>query len=431
MNIVVDSRFDVETVRRDFPILGKPLPGGMPLVYLDSGATAQKPRQVIDKLVDCLENYNANVHRGVHALGERVTAELEASREKIRRFLGAAEVEEIIFTSGTTMSINLVANAWGRKFLNPGDELLLNEMEHHANLVPWQQIARERRAVLRFIPLTADGRLDLTSLDDVLTDRTKLVAVTGLSNVLGTINPIGEIAAKAKARGALVLVDGAQSVPHGDTNVTNPDIDFLAFSGHKLYGPTGIGVLYGKRRLLESMDPFLCGGNMIRRVRKESSDFAELPAKFEAGTLPIAEAIALGAAVDYVESLGRERIAAHESELVRYAYTQLSQIAGLTIVGPGPEHRGALVSFTLEGVHPHDVAQVLDRKGIAVRASHHCTMPLHEFLGVTATVRASFGLYNTPGEVDLLRDAIMDAPKIVRRRRRPPGVVAPSADDSV
>ena len=257
-----------------------------PLVYLDNGATAQKPRQVIDKLVECLENYNANVHRGIHALGDRVTTELEAAREKVRQFVGAAEVEEIIFTSGTTMSINLVANAWGRKFLKAGDELLVNEMEHHANLVPWQQIARERGATLRFIPLTADGRLDLSSLDDVLTERTKLVAVTGLSNVLGTINPVSEIAAKAKARGALVLVDGAQSVPHSAINVTAPDIDFLAFSGHKLYGPTGIGVLYGKRRLLEGMDPFLCGGNMIRRVRKESSDFAELPSKFEAGTTP-------------------------------------------------------------------------------------------------------------------------------------------------
>jgi cysteine desulfurase/selenocysteine lyase len=410
----IAPQLDVDAVRRDFPILGKPLPNGTPLVYLDSGATAQKPRQVIGKLVECLENYNANVHRGIHALGDRVTTELEAAREKVRQFIGAAEAEEIIFTSGTTMSINLVANAWGRKFLQAGDELLLNEMEHHANLVPWQQIAREKGAKLRFIPLTADGRLDLSSLDNVLTERTKLVAVTGLSNVLGTINPVGEIAAKAKAKGALVLVDGAQSVPHAATNVTSPDIDFLAFSGHKLYGPTGIGVLYGKRRLLESMDPFLCGGNMIRRVRKESSDFAELPSKFEAGTIPIVEAIGLGAAVDYVESFGLAAIAAHEDGLMRRAYSQLSQIPGLTIVGPAPEFRGAIVSFTVDGVHPHDMAELLDRKGVAVRAGHHCTMPLHEFLKVNATTRASFALYNTPAEVDALCDAIQYARKVFR-----------------
>src|SRR5579872_4660327 len=311
-SMTLTAKFDVEAGRRDFPILIRPLPGGRPLVYLDNAATAQKPRQVVEKLVECLENYNANVHRGIHALGDRVTGELEMAREKVRQLIGAREVEEIIFTSGTTMSINLVANAWGRKFLKAGDELLLNEMEHHANLVPWQQIASQTGAKLRFIPLTADGRLDLSSLDEVLGDRTKLVAVTALSNVLGTINPISEIAARAKSQGALVLVDAAQSVPHAPVNVTSPDIDFLAFSGHKLYGPTGIGVLYGKRRLLESMDPFLCGGNMIRRVRKESSDFAELPAKFEAGTLPIAEAIGLGAAIDYVESLGLEAITAHE-----------------------------------------------------------------------------------------------------------------------
>src|SRR5579872_1999354 len=414
--LTAKTKLDVEAVRRDFPILGKPLPNGMPLVYLDSAATAQKPRQVVEKLVECLENYNANVHRGIHALGDRVTTELEAAREKVRQFIGAAEVEEIIFTSGTTMSINLVANAWGRKFLKAGDELLVNEMEHHANLVPWQQIAHATGARLQFIPLTADGRLDLSSLDDVLTDRTRLVAVTALSNVLGTINPIDEIASRAKSRGALVLVDGAQSVPHAPVNVQSPDIDFLAFSGHKLYGPTGINVLYGKRRLLENMDPFLCGGNMIRRVRKESSDFAELPAKFEAGTLPIAEAIALGAAIDYLQSLGHSAIAAHEHALTKRACEQLSQIAGLEIVGPAVAHRGAIVSFTVEGVHPHDMAELLDRRGVAVRAGHHCTMPLHELLKVTATTRASFALYNTAAEVDALCEAIEYARKVFRRK---------------
>jgi len=413
-SMTLTAKFDVEAVRRDFPILSKPLPGGRPLVYLDNAATAQKPRQVVEKLVECLENYNANVHRGIHALGDRVTGELEMAREKVRQLIGAREVEEIIFTSGTTMSINLVANAWGRKFLKAGDELLLNEMEHHANLVPWQQIASQTGAKLRFIPLTADGRLDLSSLDEVLGDRTKLVAVTALSNVLGTINPISEIAARAKSQGALVLVDAAQSVPHAPVNVTSPDIDFLAFSGHKLYGPTGIGVLYGKRRLLESMDPFLCGGNMIRRVRKESSDFAELPGKFEAGTLPIVEAIGLGAAIDYVQSIGFEAIGAYEHELTRRAFEQLSPIPGLTIVGPGLEHRGAIVSFSVEGVHPHDMAELLDRRGVAVRAGHHCTMPLHELLKVTATTRASFAFYNAPEEVDALCEAIEYARKVFR-----------------
>jgi cysteine desulfurase/selenocysteine lyase len=413
--VSAQPKFDVAAVRRDFPILEKPLPDGRKLVYLDNAATAQKPRQVVDKLVECLENYTANVHRGIHALGDRVTTELEAAREKVRQFIGAAEVEEIIFTSGTTMSINLVANGWGRKFLKPGDEVLVNEMEHHANLVPWQQIAHAMGARLRFIPLTPDGRLDLSSLDDVLTERTKLVAVTALSNVLGTVNPIGEIAARARKYGALVLVDGAQSVPHSVVDVAAPDIDFLAFSGHKLYGPTGIGVLYGKRRLLESLDPFLCGGNMIRRVRKESTDFAELPAKFEAGTLPIAEAIALGSAIDYVQSLGFEAIAAHEHDLTRRAYEQVSQIPGLTIVGPGPEHRGAIISFTVEGVHPHDMAELLDRRGVAVRAGHHCTMPLHDLLKVTATTRASFAFYNTFDEVDALCEAIEYARKVFRR----------------
>jgi cysteine desulfurase/selenocysteine lyase len=411
----MDHELDVSAIRQDFPILNKPLPNGLPLVYLDNAATAQKPRQVIQKLVECYENYNANVHRGIHALGDRVTTELEDAREKVRALIGADEVEEIIFTSGTTMSINLVAGAWGRKFLKAGDELLLNEMEHHANLVPWQQIAHERGATLRFIPLTPDGRLDLSALSSVLTERTKLVAVTGMSNVLGTINPIGEIAAKAHAVGALVLVDGAQSVPHALVNVNDPQIDFLAFSGHKLYGPTGIGVLYGRRRLLEAMDPFLCGGNMIRRVRRDSSDFADIPSKFEAGTLPIAEAIGLGAAIDYVKSLGFAALGAYEHQLTERAFRQLSQIPGLTIVGPGTQHRGSILSFTVEGVHPHDMAELLDRRGVAVRAGHHCTMPLHELLKVPATTRASFTFYNTAAEVDALCEAIQYARQIFCR----------------
>jgi cysteine desulfurase/selenocysteine lyase len=411
------SPLDVEQVRADFPILHKPLPSGIPLVYLDNGATSQKPRQVIQKLVECYETYNSNVHRGIHALGDRVTTEMEAAREKIRQFIGADEADEVIFTSGTTASINLVAFAWGRKFLQPGDEILLNEMEHHANLVPWQQVARERNARLQFIPLTSDGRLDLSALDTVLTDRTRMVAVTGMSNVLGTINPIHEIARRAKQKGALVLVDGAQSVPHARVNVNDPAIDFLAFSGHKLYGPTGIGVLYGRRKVLERMDPFLCGGNMIRRVRKESSDFADIPARFEAGTSPIAQAIGLGTAVDYVAALGFDAIAEHEHGLTVAAYTQLSKIRGLKILGPDVEHRGSILSFTVEGIHPHDMAELLDRRGVAGRAGHHCTMPLHELLKVNATTRASFAFYNTLPEVDALCEAIENARKVFRLAR--------------
>jgi cysteine desulfurase/selenocysteine lyase len=406
---------DVISVRQNFPILGKPLPNGLPLVYLDNAATTQKPKQVIAKIVEVYENYNANVHRGIHSLGDRVTTELEAARETIREFVGAREVEEIIFTSGTTAAVNLVAQGWARNFLQPGDEVLLNEMEHHANFVPWQQVALERGAKLRFIPLTQDGRLDLTALDDVLTDRTKLVAVTAMSNVLGTINPIRELAAKARSRGALIFVDAAQSVPHGPVNVCDLEIDFLAFSGHKLYGPTGIGVLYGRRPLLESMGPFLCGGNMIRRVFKDHTDFADLPAKFEAGTIPIVQAIGLGAAIDYVNSLGWEAISAHEHALTQQALDLMSTIPGVQILGPSLEHRGSIISFTVEGIHPHDMAELLDSRGIAVRAGHHCTMPLHDLLKLTATTRASFAFYNTPAEVDALCEAIQYARKVFRR----------------
>ena len=415
MSLLTDaSSVDVEAIRADFPILHKPLPGGRALVYLDNGATAQKPRQVIDKLVECYENYNSNVHRGIHTLGDRVTVELEQAREKIQAFLGADDPREIVFTGGTTASINLVAQGWGRKFLHAGDELLLNESEHHANLVPWQQVAHERGAVLKFIPLTADGRLDLNGLDEVLTRRTRLVAVSGLSNVLGTIHPIAELAARARDVGARILVDGAQSVPHAATHVGRLGIDFLAFSGHKLYGPSGVGVLYGRRELLEDMDPFMTGGNMIRRVFRDHSEWADPPAKFEAGTLPIAQAIGLGAAVDYVTALGWETIAAQEHALASAAWDQLRVIPGLRLLGPGLEHRGAIFSFTLEGLHPHDVAELLDRKGVAVRAGHHCTMPLHDLLGITASTRASFAFYNTTAEVEALCAAIQFARKKFR-----------------
>jgi cysteine desulfurase/selenocysteine lyase len=335
-----------------------------------------------------------------------VTVELEAAREKTQRLINAAETAEIVFTSGTTMSINLVAHGWARKFLKPGDEILLNEMEHHANLVPWQQAAKATGAKLRFIPLTSDGRLDATHFDRLITAKTKLIAVTAMSNVLGTINPIRELADRAHRVGAVILVDGAQSVPHMPTDVRDPAIDFLAFSGHKIYGPTGIGVLYGRRELLEAMDPFLCGGNMISEVHLESSTWGELPSKFEAGTIPIAEAIGLGAAIDYVQSLGFEAIHAQEMKLLDRAMRLLSQTPGVTVYGPSLEHRGSIVSFTVEKVHPHDLADLLDQKGVAVRAGHHCTMPLHDWLDVAATARASFAFYNTEAEVDALIDAI-------------------------
>jgi cysteine desulfurase/selenocysteine lyase len=397
---------DIASVRNDFPILHKPLPNGSRLVFLDNASSTQKPQCVIDKEIETYSEYYANAYRGVYRFGGLVDDEIEGTRKRVASLIGAAEPEEVVFTSGTTMSINLVASGWGRKFLTAGDEVLVNEMEHHANLVPWQRITQETGASLKYLPLTDDGRLDLDQLDDILTDRTKLVAVTGMSNMLGTIPPIAEIAARAKQHGALVLVDGAQSVPHMPVDVTNPAIDFLAFSGHKLYGPSGIGVLYGRRELLEAMDPFLAGGHMIAEVHRDHSTWAELPAKFEAGTPPIAQAIALGTAIDYVTNLGFDAIYAHESRLLQVTHEKLSAVPGLTIYGPEPAHKGSIVSFTIEGMHPQDLAILLDRKGVAVRHGHHCTMPLHTLLGITATCRASFGIYNSEADIDVLLEGI-------------------------
>lgn len=410
-SITTAPAFDVEAIRADFPVLSKPLPKGMPVVYLDTAASAQKPRCVIEKQTEIFETCYANAHRGTYQFGARIDDELEGAREKVRALLGAADVSEIVFTSGTTMAINLVANAWGRKNLQPGDEILLNEMEHHANLVPWQLIAEEKQAKVTYLPLTDDGRLDLDRLDDVLTEKTRMVAVTGMSNVLGTINPIDQIVTAAKAKGALVLVDAAQSVPHMPVDVVKSGIDFLAFSGHKLYGPTGIGVLYGRRELLEAMPPFLGGGHMIDRVYRDHSTWAAPPARFEAGTLPIVEAIALGTAIDYVNAIGFEALQAHDAALLERAHTQLSDIPGMTIYGPATEHKGGIVVFTLEGLHPEDLATQLDRKGVFTRHGHHCTMPLHDHLGVSATTRISFGVYNTLEEIDILCDTIRAARK--------------------
>ncbi|QDT37766.1 aminotransferase class V-fold PLP-dependent enzyme [Stratiformator vulcanicus] len=398
-------------VRSDFPIFEEPLEGGKPLIYLDNGATAQKPRVVIEAMTECLSRYYANVHRSKSRLAMRVTEAVEAAREKVRGFINADDASEIIFTSGTTMSINAVAQAWGPANIEEGDVIVLTEMEHHANLVPWQMLAREVGAELKFLPLTDDWQIDLDRIPEVVTERTKLIAVTGLSNVLGTVNPVADLAKAAHAMDAKILVDGAQWAPHEPVDVRELDLDFYIFSGHKLYGPSGIGVLYAKREILDEMPPFLGGGNMIDRVYLDHFTEAEPPAKFEAGTPPIAEIIGLGAAVDYIRNLGWEFITAHEARLSQVAHAKLSAVPGITIYGPAPEHKAAICSFTIEGAAAEDINFLVDRKGIAVRHGHHCTMPLHDKLGVSATTRASFGIYNTEEEVDALVEALLAARK--------------------
>jgi cysteine desulfurase / selenocysteine lyase len=406
--------FDPQAVRRQFPVFDQTLPKGLPVTFLDSAASAQKPQRVIDAERQVQQTHYANAYRGVYRFGARIDDELEATRETVRNLIGAGHAEEILFTSGTTMSLNVVAFGWGRTHLKPGDEILLNVMEHHANLVCWQQVARETGAVLRYLPLTGSGELDLDRLDEFLTEKTRIVAVTAMSNVLGTLNPIRTLARKAHAVGAVIAVDGAQSVPHGPVDVIADEIDFLAFSGHKLYGPTGVGVLYGKREHLEAMEPLIFGGHMISQVHLDRSTWADLPAKFEAGTIPIVQAIALREAVEFVNELGFDAIHAHERDLLTYAHERLHSIDGMRIHGPPPERKGAIVSFTVEGASPEDLAQLLDRRGVFVRHGHHCTMPLHEWLGVSATVRASFGVYNLREEIDRLVDAIRFAREKLR-----------------
>lgn len=408
------SLLDVESVRRDFPILHKPLPKGLPLVFLDSASSAQKPQVVIDRESEVYESFYANAYRGVYRFGALVDEALEASRTAVQKFLNAESRDEIIFASGTTMGLNIVAAGWGRSQLKPGDEILVSELEHHANLVPWQQVARQTGARVRFFPLTEDLQLDLQQLDNVLTERTKVVAVTGMSNVTGTQPPIPELARRAHAVGAVIVVDGAQSVPHEVTDVRAAGIDFLAFSGHKLFGPSGVGILYGRRELLERMEPLLFGGHMISQVTCEGSNWAPPPAKFEAGTLPIAQGIALGSAVEYVQQLGFPAIHAHERALLEYAHQQLAAIPGLRIYGPPVEKKGSIVSFTIDGAHAEDLAQLLNRRGVFVRHGHHCTMPLHAKLNVAATVRASFAMYNTLAEVDTLVAALAFARERLR-----------------
>jgi cysteine desulfurase/selenocysteine lyase len=402
---------DVDRIRADFPILERRF-DGRPLTYLDSAATSQKPRQVIEALSDYYARHNANIHRGVYALAEEATAMYEGARERLARFVGAPDPACVVFTRGTTESVNLVAHGFGRKFLHEGDEILLSVVEHHSNLVPWQFVAEATGAGLRFIPLADDGTLDLTGLDGLLTERTRLVAVTGMSNVLGTVPPVRQLAEAAHAVGAAILVDGAQLVPHSAVDVAALDIDFLTISGHKMLGPTASGGLYGRRDLLERMDPFLGGGEMILRVELERSTFKELPWKFEAGTMNIAQEVGLVAAIDYLEDLGMDAVREHEKELTAYALERLSE-AGATVFGPSdPELRGGAVSFAYKGIHPHDLAQVLDREGVCIRAGHHCAQPLMRVLGVPATARASFYVYNRPQDVDVLVDSLAKADEL-------------------
>ncbi len=410
---------DVKRIRQDFPILNRTV-HGKPLVYLDNAATTQKPRQVIEALTRFYTTSNANIHRGIHTLAEEATAAYEAVREQAARFINAPAARSIIFTRNATEAINLFANSWGRKFLKPGDQILLSEMEHHSNLVPWQLIATATGAALSFIKVTDDGRLQLDALETLLTPRTKLVAVTQMSNVLGTINPIERIVERAHARGALVLVDAAQSVPHLPVDVQRLGCDALAFSSHKMLGPTGVGVLYAREALLEEMDPFLGGGEMISDVQLTSATWNEVPWKFEAGTPNIADVIAFGEALRYLERLGLDEVHAHEVELTAYALKHLRQVEGITLYGPAGADvpRGGVVSFNLEGLHPHDVGTVLDAEGVAIRAGHHCAKPLMRRLGVAATARASFYLYNTTEEVDRLAEAIRAAQAFFNRPSR-------------
>ena len=393
---------NINEIRKDFPILERETANGKRVIYLDSTATSQKPLQVIEAMNDYYRRSNANIHRGVHTLAEEATSLYEGARERIAKFIHAATSREIIYTRNTTESINLVAYSWARANLKAGDLVILTEMEHHSNLVPWHMLQAERGIELEFIPVTEDGLLDLEAYKTLLNRTPKLVSFTHMSNVLGTINPAAEIIKLAHAAGAVTLVDGAQSVPHLAVDVQALDADFYAFSAHKMCGPTGMGVLYGKSALLEAMPPFLGGGDMIKEVKLRSFRPNTLPHKFEAGTPAIAEAIGLGAAVDYLTQIGISDIAAHEHEITEYALERLEEIPGVKLFGPSADKKGGVAAFTLEGVHPHDVAQILDQDGIAVRAGHHCAQPLHEKFGIPATSRASFYLYSTKDEVDML-----------------------------
>ena len=395
-----NTRFDVQQVRGDFPVLAREIRPGIPLTYLDSAATSQKPETVIQAMSTYYQENNANIHRGIHKLAEEATLAYETAREKVARFINAPAADQLIFTRNTTESINLVAYSWGRKYLSAGDRILLTEMEHHSNLIPWQLIAGELDLVLDFIPVTSEGNLDLDVYHDLLKKNPKLVALTHMSNVLGTINPLKEIIRNAKSVGAITLVDGAQSVPHFPVDIANLEVDFYAFSAHKMCGPTGIGALYGRKDLLENMPPFLGGGEMIKRVELRSFKANDIPHKFEAGTPAIAEAVGFGAAVDYLLEIGMDRIEEHEKLLTNYTLEKLLDVPDLTVLGPPAEEKGGVVAFYIKDIHAHDVAQILDGDGIAVRAGHHCAQPLHTKFNLPATTRASMYLYNTIEDID-------------------------------
>ena len=406
---------DPEKVRQDFPILSVATTNQKPLIYLDSAASSQKPAAVIEAMNRYYREQNANVHRGIHFLSDAATNAYDGARVKVAALINSPSAEQIIFTRNATEALNLIAYSWGRANLRPGDEVLITQMEHHANIVPWQLITEMTGATLKYVPVTAAGTLDFETLDGLLTEKTRLFAFTMVSNVLGTINPAAELTRRAHATGALVVLDAAQAVPHAAVDVQALNCDFLAFSSHKMLGPTGIGVLYGRRNLLEEMPPFMGGGDMIRRVTMEKSTYNELPYKFEAGTPAIAEAVGLGAAVDYLNELRMDHIHAHESLITHYALEALSEVEGLTILGPAAAgERAGLVAFTIDGLHPHDIAQLLDQDGIAIRAGHHCAMPLHHCLGVNSSARASFYVHTTTAEIDALVASLNRARTVFR-----------------
>jgi cysteine desulfurase/selenocysteine lyase len=399
---------DVERIRGDFPILEREFDGTQ-LVYLDNAATTQTPEPVVETIADYYRNYNANVHRGIHQLSQEASIAYEEAHDRVADFIGAEGREEVVFTKNTTESMNLVAYAWGLNELGPGDEVVLTEMEHHASLVTWQQIAKRTGAECRYIPITEEGRLDMDAARELITDDTAMVSAVHVSNTLGTINPVAELADIAHDHGAYIFVDGAQSVPNRPVDVTEIDADFLAFSGHKMVGPTGIGVLYGKRHILEEMEPYLYGGEMILKVTFEDSKWNELPWKYEAGTPVISQGIALAEACDYLDDIGMERIERHEADLAAYAYDRLTEQNDVEVYGPPGDDRGGLVAFNLDSVHAHDLSSILNDSAVAIRAGDHCTQPLHDVLGTAASARASFYIYNTKDEIDKLVGAVDDA----------------------
>ncbi len=408
----IEHKLDIEAVRAQFPVLNREVKGRK-LVYFDNAATTQKPLAVINALVDYYKGYNANIHRGIHTLAEEATAAFEGTRDAVREFINAGSREEIIFTSGTTEGINLVAQTWGRQNIKAGDEIIISNMEHHSNIVPWYILAQEKGAVLRVIPINDEGELEMEAFEGLLNEKTKLVSIVHVSNALGTINPVKDIARKAHAAGAVVLVDGAQSTVHLDIDVQDMDCDFFVFSSHKLYGPTGIGALYGKKHLLESMPVYQGGGEMIKDVNFETITWNDLPYKFEAGTPNIADTIAFHTAMEFTASIGKEKIRRHENDLLAYASSQLETIEGLRIIGQA-KNKISVISFVVEGVHPQDIGILLDNKGVAVRTGMHCAQPLMDRLCIRGTTRASFAMYNTRGEIDVMMEALHKAIKMLK-----------------